>query len=157
MKKMGITKVELPESMKKVEKSRSSSEDETFLIVIRTFPSKGCKAKNDELGPRNIASKSCLKMTNDIKLQYKILLDSNGVNQDEIEGYEESFCDDSGNLCRTRRDDSRVSFSQDIFIYHFSGLLTEYFCFNLPYFESSLLVLPTLQTHFLMKVCFYPA
>ncbi len=138
MKKEGITKVELPKSMKKVDKSQSpdsSFADTAYMIVIGTFPSKSCRAKNDELNGK-IPSKSSLGMIKNLSEQYKTLLHFNGVNRDEIDGYEQSFWDDRGNLCRPRRDGSTVSF---LFLRHFYTL---FFIFT---YQSSFILIPRVK------------
>ena len=112
MKKEGITKAELPESMKKVDKALECNFDgnnNAYLLIKQTFPSKGCKATNDQLNGKE-PSKSALSNVKPLSVHFKILLGFHGVDEETIFGYEQSFLDDRGNLCETRRDYNGVSF-----------------------------------------------
>ena len=105
MKKPSITKVQLPESMKKVQQSRSPNcSDDAHLLVIQTFPTLGSRIIRDKLDNKP-SPKSVLAKNKPLNDSYKKLLESNGIYQNDCEEYENYFKDyDQG-----RRNDGSVS------------------------------------------------
>lgn len=108
MKKENIGKVQLPTSMLKVGKSlHSIGDDDAYIVIKQCFPSKTSSAFESELEGKR-SSKSLIQSIKPLGDQYKNLLISNGLHQDDIEMYEDYF-KERGKPFRTRHD-SIVSF-----------------------------------------------
>lgn len=112
MKKPSITKIQLPSSMMKVQKSTlNTSDDFAYVLVKQVYPSKGCNAIGNELSGKNI-SKSAIDNIKELREQDQFinLLKMNGLCDDDIREYDDCFYDESNKMCKPRRDD-KVSLS----------------------------------------------
>ena len=104
MKKLSIKKVQLPSSMRKVEKSvLNVTDDSVYVQVKQCYPYDNSKAWQRELTGES-ATKSQKKKIKDIGDQYKNLLFSNGLSWEDLSYYEGLFKGENNELLRTRDD-----------------------------------------------------
>lgn len=111
-KKPSITKIQLPSSMMKVQKSTlDTSDDFVYIMVKQSYPSKGCNAIGNELSGKS-TSKSAIGNIKELheQSQFINLLKMNGLSRDDIREYDNCFYDNSNKMYKPRRDD-KVSLS----------------------------------------------
>ena len=108
MKKLGIEKIQLPDSMLKVEGSKKSTRHtskDVYMIVNQCFPSELCKAIQKWLKTNKISA-SKLKDVKKIPDHCRYVLTLHGLFEEEIDEYENSFKDDNYRSYKTLRNDA---------------------------------------------------
>ena len=104
MKKPSITRVQLPTSMLKVNKSKANTTDHSvYVLVKQCFPGTNSKTVYKDLMGQAV-TKTELKNIKPLGHQYKTLLVLNGLTSERIDAYTDEFTNDKNEHIRPRCD-----------------------------------------------------
>lgn len=89
--------------MRKVKEPTINNGKYSHVVIKQTFPSNGCSAMQNKLAGKK-PSNTALKDMKELNAQYKNLLKMNGLYDEDIAEYENSFTNEKNEYNQARND-----------------------------------------------------